>query len=174
MLANNSHAMAARIAAIDLEPIKFKLVNEKGYEHDEVNTLEKWYRRFLLLTILYKDRPIVVSEKIDEFWHQHILDTHKYAEDCRAAFGEFLHHFPYFGLRGEEDQIALRAAYRSTLELLQSEFGETPDEELRKLGTNTADAELPSLCSDCSGVWPDGSAPLNRERPRLSEVVAAE
>lgn len=27
----------------------------------------------------------------------------KYADDCEAVFGYFLHHFPYVGLRGAED-----------------------------------------------------------------------
>ena len=41
----------------------------------------------------------------------HILDTRKYAADCEAAFGHFVHHFPYLGLRGEEDTKALEAAF---------------------------------------------------------------
>lgn len=164
-------SVRSRIDALDLEPIKFKLVKEYGYAVGDVNTLEKWYRRFLFLTFKHRTRPIVVSEAIDNFWHQHILDTRKYAEDCSAAFGEFLHHFPYFGLRGDEDLRALRAAYQETLELMRAEFGETPDEELRVLGTNAADAELPSLCSDCSGIFATGEIPFGQTRPRLSETI---
>jgi hypothetical protein len=160
-----------RVAALDLEPIKFKLFKENGYARDDIDTLDKWYRRFLFLTFKYRNRPIVVSEAIDAFWHHHILDTRKYAEDCEAAFGEFLHHFPYFGLRGDEDQRALRAAYQSTLELMREEFGESPDEELRILGTNAADAELPSLCSDCSGAFPSDDVPFGQQRPRLSDIA---
>ena len=165
------NTIKARIAALDLEPIKFKLVKENGYSREDVDTLDKWYRRFLFLTFKYKTRPIVVSEAIDAFWHQHILDTQKYAEDCEAAFGEFLHHFPYFGLRGEEDQRALRSAYQETLELMRGEFGETPDEELRVFGTNTDDAALPSLCSDCSGVIASADVPFGQQRPRFSNPV---
>jgi hypothetical protein len=166
----NRDAVQARIAALDLEPIKFKLVKEQGYSEGDVQILDKWYRRFLLLAATYKDQPIVVSEAIDNFWHQHILDTRKYAEDCELAFGEFLHHFPYFGLRGEEDQKALQAAYAATQQLMSREFGKTPDTELKLLQRSVSpDPELPSLCSDCSQVWDSG---LHRdERPRLSQIA---
>jgi hypothetical protein len=156
------------IASLDLEPIKFKLVKEHGYAEKDVGILEKWYKRFLLLTFIHKERPIVVSEAIDAFWHQHILDTRKYAQDCETAFGDFLHHFPYFGLRGDDDQKALRSAYRATLDLMRDEFGETPEEDLKIFGNPEIPApELPSLCSDCSSVWPNSIVPYGQERPRL-------
>lgn len=155
-------AVKARIADLDLEPIKFKLVKEYNYSREDVDTLDKWYRRFLFLTFKHKSRPIVVSEAIDTFWHQHILDTHKYAEDCEMVFGEFLHHFPYFGLRGDEDQRALRAAYQKTLELMREEFGESP---------NLEDATLASSCSDCGASLPSADVPFGQQRPRLSDIV---
>lgn len=166
-----NEAVMARIVALDLEPIKFKLVKEDGYSLEDVSILEKWYHRFLFLTFKYKTQPIVVSEAIDAFWHHHILDTRKYAEDCEVVFGELLHHFPYFGLRGDDDQRALRSAYQNTLELMREEFGETPDEELRLLGTNTADAELPSLCSDCGGTTASADLPFGQRRPRLADIA---
>ncbi|HSW20197.1 MAG TPA: hypothetical protein VLJ86_23450, partial [Ramlibacter sp.] len=61
---------------------------------------------------------------IDRFWHMHILDTRKYAADCEASFGHFVHHFPYLGLRGEEDAQALQAAFLQMQALYVQEFGE--------------------------------------------------
>jgi hypothetical protein len=95
------------------------------------------------------------------------LDTQKYAEECSTVFGEFLHHFPYFGLRGEEDQRALRTAYESTLELMRDEFGEVPDEEMAMFGDTDTSVKASSLCSDCGG--PD--VPNRMQRQRLSEVA---
>jgi hypothetical protein len=40
-------------------------------------------------------------------------------------FGYFLHHFPYFGMRGEDDAAALRAASERMHEIYEREFGET-------------------------------------------------
>lgn len=168
---NQTDVVQARIAEMDLEPIKFKVVKELGFSEQKVRTVEKWYRRFLFLTFKYPEQPIVVSEVIDVFWHQHILDTRKYADDCHMVFGEFLHHFPYFGLRGEEDQRALLAAYRTTLELMRTEYGETPDVDRDVLGSTPSEIEAASSCSDCSG----GTGELQNmpfgERPRLASGV---
>jgi hypothetical protein len=156
----------ARIASLDLEPIKFKLVKEQGFKESDVEQLEKWYKRFLFLTFKYNDRPIVVSEAIDNFWHQHILDTRKYAEDCEELFGKFLHHFPYFGLRGEDDERALHAAYAETISMMKEEYGETPENVPNVAKDPTSNGRrLPSLCSDCGG---GPSIPTGYARPRLA------
>lgn len=157
-----------RIASLDLQPIMFKLVTENGYTTDQVQVLEKWYKRFLFLTFKYKEQPIVIAEAIDTFWHQHILDTRKYAEDCAAVFGDFLHHFPYFGLRGEDDRRALRTAYQATLNLLREEYGETPEDDLKVFwNTGVPAVDVASMCSDCSGNWRNGNSLYNEQRPRL-------
>lgn len=160
-----------RLDQLDLDPIKVKLVHEYGYGAEQLAVLEKWYKRFLCLTALYPEKQIVIPEVLDAFWHHHILDTRKYADDCEAVFGQFLHHFPYFGLRGEEDMQALHKAYRDTLETMRLEWGETPEDELATLGGPTdADAEVPSLCSDCSGYWDGGGSMEARRRPRLADI----
>ncbi len=149
MTTNNYASVKERIEVLDLEPIKFKMAKEHGYAPAQIEVLERWYKRFLFLTFKYKNEPTVVAEAIDAFWHQHILDTRKYAADCAAVFGEFLHHFPYFGLRGEDDARALRAAYMATLQRMREEYGDTPERELGELtGINQKSATLPSLCSD--------------------------
>lgn len=166
-------AVQYRIEQLDLEPIKFKLVKELGYSVDQVQIIEKWYKRFLFLTFRYPEKPIVVAEVIDSFWHQHILDTRKYAEDCQQVFGEFLHHFPYFGLRGDEDQNALLEAYRESLVLMRQEYGETPDKELLDaVDDYMAGSTVPSLCSDCSSYWRNPAGPLE-QRPRLADMRPA-
>ncbi len=104
------------VEALDLGPIKFKLMDEKdgeGWSFERVNLVEKEYRRFLILN-RDSQGTVVPSKEIDKFWHYHILDTAKYAEDCNAIFGKFLHHFPYFGLRGDEDAANLKAAFEQT------------------------------------------------------------
>jgi hypothetical protein len=64
---------------------------------------------------------------VDEFWHQHILDTRAYRADCEAIFGRFLEHFPYFGLRGAQDAEDLTNAYAATLEAYEDAFGSPPE-----------------------------------------------
>jgi len=83
----------------------------------------------LLSTLLAREfspRPVVPSKIVDTFWHYHILDTQAYAEDCDRVFGSFLHHYPYFGMRGEADARALTDAYDETLVLYESRYGAPP------------------------------------------------
>lgn len=87
---------------------------------------EKWYRRFLFLACKYPGKEVVPTKDIDEIWHMHLLDSRKYLEDCQAVFGTYLHHFPYFGVRGKEDKQNLEQAFLQTLALFELHFGESP------------------------------------------------
>jgi hypothetical protein len=116
----------ARINAIGLDPIKIKLMDPKegkGWDRTKVDQIEVEYRRFLFLSVT-ESSPIVPTTDIDAFWHQHILDTRKYAEDCETALGSFLHHFPYFGMRGEQDAQNLADSFVETQQIYQRVFGE--------------------------------------------------
>src|SRR5882672_4693501 len=117
----------AAIQALDLDPIKFKLMDPEegqGWSREYVDQMAIEYKRFLTLSVKYPDETIAPSKDVDKFWHGHILDTMKYAEDCQNVFGYFLHHFPYFGMRGEEDAANLAEAGNTTNRLYEKEFGE--------------------------------------------------
>lgn len=114
------------IQGLDLGPIKFKLMyasDGPGWTREATDRAETLYRRFLVLVAENPDKPIVPSEEVDAFWHAHILDTMKYAEDSMSVFGHFLHHFPYFGLRGEADRAEMNRAFEDTVNLYQQRFG---------------------------------------------------
>jgi hypothetical protein len=116
----------SKIDKLDLEPIKFKLMNRHS-EHsltlDQCDDIEKLYKMFLKLCHLYPSSGIVPTEQIDGFWHMHILDTTKYLEDCQNVFGYFLHHYPYLGLRGANDEIVLEKSFEQTRALFEEHFG---------------------------------------------------
>ena len=90
----------------------------------QANAVEFEYRRFLTLMKKYPHEQTSPLVDVDTFWHYHILDTMKYAADCEAVFGYFLHHFPYVGMRGEEDEAALARIGQRMKELYEAEFGE--------------------------------------------------
>jgi hypothetical protein len=118
--------IVAAIHALDLEAIKFKLMDAEegeGWSRETVDRLEVEYKRFLILLVKYPDAVVAPSKDVDAFWHGHILDTMKYAEDCERVFGYFLHHFPYFGMRGAADAAALAAAAQTMQQLSDKEFG---------------------------------------------------
>jgi hypothetical protein len=117
----------AGIQALELDCIKLKLMDVEegqGWTRDYADQMEVAYRRFLTLMAKYPDETIAPTKDVDKFWHGHILDTVKYAEDCARVFGYFLHHFPYFGMRGEEDAKNLGAAADNLHALYEREFGE--------------------------------------------------
>lgn len=123
---NTEHIVDA-IWALDLEPIKFKLMDSRegqGWTAEEVNHYEKEYKRFLTLLIRHPEKTIAPSKKVDTFWHAHILDTMKYADDCDKVFGYFLHHYPYFGMRGDKDAARLAEAFETMQVLHRDEFGD--------------------------------------------------
>ena len=116
----------AAIEALDLEPIKFKATRQEdgyGWSPEYAERMAQAYKRYLILHAKYPDATLAPDQDTDRFWHMHILDTRKYAADCDAIFGHFLHHFPYLGLRGEDDAHALEVAFEKMKALLAVEFG---------------------------------------------------
>jgi hypothetical protein len=123
----NSTEQFNMIAELDLDPIKVKLMHKEsgeGWSRAQVDAVEFEYRRFLHLMKLFPNEQVAPLFDVDIFWHYHILDTMKYAVDCEQIFGYFLHHFPYTGLRGEDDEAAHRRVGKRMQELYETTFGE--------------------------------------------------
>jgi len=124
MISNNDFAA---IAALDLTPIKVKLMHKEsgeGWSLEKANAMEIEYRRFLYLMKAFPNDETAPQVDVDTFWHYHILDTMKYATDCEQVFGYFLHHYPYIGLRSEDDVVVQQQAGERMRELYESTFGE--------------------------------------------------
>ncbi len=108
---------------LDLTMVARNLVIKEGWLKSEVDEAEKLYRNFLFLQGKYPDEILPPSKDIDEFWHNHILDTASYRRDCEHIFGYYLDHYPYFGIDGKSNQNDLNNAFTRTQELHQQEFG---------------------------------------------------
>jgi len=165
------------IENIDLEPIKVKLMDKdegQGWTLNQANEIEVWYRRFLFLSWKHQEQSIVPNKLVDKFWHQHILDTRKYAEDCERIFGFFFHHFPYFGMRGAEDKANLDSCFTETNELFVQEFGAAMPIEMD--GSGSCDScgkdscSHSGWCSKCDGRKED--IINNKVRPTLATIGA--
>lgn len=114
------------ISQLDLETIKRKLMRGKpgpAWSHERVDAAELEYRRFLLLMKMYPNELAAPSLDVDRFWHHHIVDTEKYAIDCQAVFGYFLHRYPYLGLGGQEDASPRMQAGARMRQLYREVFG---------------------------------------------------
>lgn len=117
----------APIAALDLDPIKVKLMHQEsgeGWSLAYADSVEFEYRRFLYLVKKFPNEQAAPLFDVDVFWHYHILDTMKYAADCETVFGYFLHHFPYVGLRGEADLAAHHRVGERMRELYEQTYGD--------------------------------------------------
>lgn len=118
--------VAQDLRDLDLGMVMLKLQDGEegmGWSLERCEEVASEYRKFLALTRTYPEKAIVPSKVVDTFWHFHILDTQAYFVDCERLFGFYLHHFPYFGMRGPEDAAALGEAYDETLELYELHFG---------------------------------------------------
>jgi hypothetical protein len=115
------------IAALDFSAIKAKLMHKAGkcWSLERVNAVECEYRRFLFLMKMFPNEPTAPLVDVDTFWHYHILDTMKYADDCEQVFGYFLHHFPYVGMRGAADEAALQRMGERMGAIYEATFEET-------------------------------------------------
>lgn len=114
------------IGTIDLSMVKKKLMDPEegqGWDAEFVDAVETRYKRYLCMLYLDPDGSVVPTKDIDLFWHQHILDTRAYAEDCRRVFGYFVHHFPYFGMRGDDDAADLLSSFEATKVTYRRLFG---------------------------------------------------
>jgi hypothetical protein len=170
-----------RIDALDLEPIVVKLMHpepgQAAITLAEADQLIAAYRSFLKLCAWYPDEDIVPSKGMDLAWHTHILDTGKYAADTEAVFGYFLNHFPYFGMRGDDDVTAWQAAGDRTRELFRAHFGTDmpggPGESCH-VGGSDCRADNGAICSFCSDRQCDkvAHATLSAPRPRPDRAPA--
>jgi hypothetical protein len=160
-----------RVDELDLEPIVFKLMHpepgEPGLSLDRADRDVALYRCFWRLCVIYPGTTIVPTRQLDRVWHTHMLDTVKYRVDCERVFGRLLDHFPYAGLRGEEDRRAWQEDFAQTRRLFHEHFG-------IEIGAQPA----ASACSNhgdgadcCIGCIKPAAADV-RPRPVRSAVVA--
>ncbi|MBD2121481.1 glycine-rich domain-containing protein-like [Trichocoleus sp. FACHB-262] len=157
-------AFLQKVRSLDLGPIAHQLMHSQiGPQWTKLQATRAIarYLGFLYLVGQYPRLQLVPTQEIDQVWHQHILDTHKYAEDCQHLFGRFIHHFPYLGTRGEADQQDWQRAYALTQVLFRKHFG-----------LDLATAAAPSDCEPlhtmqtCRGV--DRSSTQSRPTVSLS------
>lgn len=101
------------IAALNLDPISYKLHVDEDWSLKEIDAAILNYRVFLQ-AIRNHSGNLVPTKQIDTVWHHHILDTEKYIADCDKIFGRYVHHFPYSGLLGKEDADRQRQRFKKS------------------------------------------------------------
>ena len=119
---NNIHPL---VKLLNFEKLKWKLTKslEATWSIKLCEFAESEYCKFLTLKKLHPKVALVPSKIVDKFWHEHILDTKAYADDCNKVFGHFIHHYPYFGLTEQENEQVLESGFLLTKKLYLHHFG---------------------------------------------------
>jgi hypothetical protein len=133
------HEVIAAIQVLDLESVKLRLMDPelgKNWSRAYAESIEAAYKRYLAMLVKYQDaaEDIMLSKDVDEFWHTHILQTIKYAEDCERVFGTFLHHNPHIGERTAADLEKRSVMAEKTRSLYEREFGNAENAKTAWLG----------------------------------------
>ena len=106
-----------------------RLQRKLGISAAEARKRVKAYKQFLALKAATLDidaTKLSPPPLIDSAWHEHVLDTKRYAPACLLAFGHPIHHDP----NGDAD-VGQRALRReATLVALEKVYGDDYDEEL--------------------------------------------
>ena len=138
---------------LELNSTRDALMEKQGWSLERAEAARAEYVRFL--TLLQRKPGFMLipwpneegQDDLDQFWHQHILDTAKYAADCNALFGRMIHHNPHV-VRGSGDE---RDAIEKTQRLYARTFGSKND-------GSAADAAFLSSCGACGTVEPHCSS----------------
>ncbi len=118
--------ISQKVAEMDLEMVKMKLQEEDeglGWSKEQCESAEIEYKRYWNLCTEH-GKGIVPNKIMDSMWHYHILDTRAYHKDCEDIYGGYMHHYPYFGMRGDQDAKDLENSFYKTKDRYLSLFGE--------------------------------------------------
>ena len=135
---------------LDLQSVRDAMIEKHGWTEDRADAAQLEYVRFLTLLQTKPGFMLIPwldasgRDDLDQFWHQHILDTEKYAADCKALFGRMIHHNPNV-LRGSREE---KDAVQKTRRLYTRTFSSGT------YGSNADPADF-SGCSTCATAIAD-------------------
>lgn len=105
-----------------LEIIKSQALKSHYWGKDLTEKVCKEYVRFL--EIRNKHLNCSPSDKIDQFWHTHILNVKNYVNYCNKKFGHIVDHNP----KDAEDQGARQVRIQRSIDIYRKKFGDPPTE----------------------------------------------
>lgn len=82
------------VLSLELDWIEDTLVIRENFSRPRARQAVLEYRAFLDIAVTYPENEVAVTKLADKAWHVHILNTRRYADDCEAICGHFLHHDP--------------------------------------------------------------------------------
>ena len=67
--------ISAVVESLDFTQMNDKLENYYGWSKEDVMLMNGYYKKWLIIHACYPELSTAPSEKLDEYWHMHILDT---------------------------------------------------------------------------------------------------
>lgn len=108
---------------LDLSKVAKKAAKNYKWSKAKAAYAVEQYVRHWYICLTFRGRAVAaISFAGDLLWHQHIIDTDKYAADCQALLGRFLSHVPIYGKPNAKE----KAAYEDTKALYMQVYGEVP------------------------------------------------
>jgi hypothetical protein len=86
------------------------------WDEEKAANIEAQYRQFFAMIALDEDLAPPNAD-VDDLWHEHILNTRRYARDCEKVHGKFIHHSSMDGV----EESARTALVARTVALFQKE-----------------------------------------------------
>lgn len=121
-------------AELDLQSVRDAMIEKHGWSEERAQVAQLEYVRFLILLQMRPGFMLVPwldaqgRDDLDQFWHQHILDTAKYAADCKAVFGRMIHHNPHVARGSAEEQESIDRTRRLYARTFQTgQYGKKAD-----------------------------------------------
>lgn len=115
--------MIEHIHSLNLQYIVKRIVKKQNWKPRDAKEAARKYKNFLILHLLYPHVQVVPTSSIDIVWHEHILHTEQYVEDCRRIFGDYFHHHPTEHTKKKEKEIAA-SNFLKTARLYEKHFQE--------------------------------------------------
>src|SRR5438067_1674776 len=140
-----------KIRAVDLNSVREKFLSRKGIfwrMRNNARRVEDEYRQFLYLIASNPGQTVVPwSQDLDDFWHEHILNTQKYARDCETIMGGFIHHNPHL----PEGSPSHTKAFAATRQIYREAFKE-------KIRDRRGGTDSPGCSTDMPVAFGDGGS----------------
>jgi hypothetical protein len=106
-----------KVLKIDLSSITEKVRTKMELDEATATKAEELYKQYLSLRAKNPETMLVPPKLADHIWHEHILSSKQYVNDCQIIFGEYLHH------NDTHSEDVLAQGWENTKHLFVQEFG---------------------------------------------------
>ena len=114
------------IEAYEAPFLKDKLLEKEVFKNEEeYNEAFTEFKRYVGLVTAY-DKPLpMLSDRVDDVWHQFILFTKEYDSFCKEKLGYFLHDVPEDPRGGKLERLGFTR--EDFIELYDKTYGAIPE-----------------------------------------------